>query len=42
MSFLLKMTAFWDTAPCGLVKQTDVSEVGTAYIKKGDDVKMGP
>jgi hypothetical protein len=26
------MTAFWGIGPCGLVKQTDVSEVCTVFI----------
>jgi hypothetical protein len=28
----MKMTAFWDTAPCSIMKHADVSEVRTASI----------
>jgi hypothetical protein len=28
----MKMTVFWDVAPCSMIKLTDVSEVLTAFI----------
>jgi hypothetical protein len=28
----MKMTTFWDVAPCSLVEQTDVPEASTASI----------
>jgi hypothetical protein len=32
--YKLKVTIFWDIAPCSLVKGDDVSEVCTAFIIK--------
>jgi hypothetical protein len=36
---MLKVTAFWDVAPCSLVQATDVSEVLTASVIR---VSHGP
>jgi hypothetical protein len=36
---MLKVTAFWDFAPCSLVQTTDVSEVLTASVIR---VSHGP